>query len=372
MRCPDEPGDAVVDVDDVTAGGEVIEGHGIPQITAPGGRAKTALLDGAEQFRVAVHRHEGPAGGAVSLPTLAQATLEEIDAAGARTRGEIVHDVGRDTRLLQQFAEASGVLADRDHRAFIGNARRDILGERRQAGQGVGERLHQAGIGIGTPTQDLHLCGHPGVQPLVKGLPVGGRRGEPVGQFAALLAGGALLFVAGLLLLGFAGQTGRAVHDQDRVFGDIVGQGVGVEQAVVEGHDLGVRRGEQLAQLFLEPGNGRGGARRQVDATAALVERRRVAQVGQLLGGGDDAHRVGFADGTLSFGIELTDGVDLIVPELNAVWHVSVGRKHVQDSAAQAEAAGGFDLGFPAVTQLDPGGEHGVDGWHALAFDQPV
>ena len=70
------------------------------------------------------------------------------------------------------------------------------------------------------------------------GFPVGDGRGETVGQFAAGLSGGALLLVPGILLLGFAGEAGRTVQHEDGVVGYVVGQGVGVDEAVVEGQRL--------------------------------------------------------------------------------------------------------------------------------------
>ena len=257
MGGSDESGDAVVDVDDVAAGGEVGQGNGVAEVAADAGRAVAALLDGAEQLGVAVHRDGGSIAAGVNLPSLAERAMQEINAAGAGAGRQIFDDIGGQAGFLQQFTEASGVLADGDYRAIGGDAGRRVVGEGGQAGEGVGEGFDEAGIFVGTPAEDVHGGDARPLQLGADGFPIGGGRRETVGQFAAGLAGSALLLVPGILFLGFSGEAGRTVQHQDGVVGDVVGQGVGVEQAVVEGQDLGIGVGEQVGQLFLKSGDGR-------------------------------------------------------------------------------------------------------------------
>ena len=152
----DEPGDAVVDVDDVAAGGEVGQGNGVAEVAADTGRAIAALLDGAEQLGIAVHGDGRRVAAGVHLPALAEGAVEQIDAAGAGAGRQVFDDVGGQAGLLQQFAEASGVLADGDDRAISGDAGSRVVSESGQAGEGVGEGFDEAGIFVGTPAEDVH------------------------------------------------------------------------------------------------------------------------------------------------------------------------------------------------------------------------
>ena len=111
------------------------------------------------------------------------------------------------------------MLADGDHGAAIGDPGRNVVGERGQAGQRVGQSLNQASVLVGTPPENLHFGEVRLVQSAVQGLPVGGRRGESVGQFTPRLAVGTLLLVARFLLLSFARETRRTVQHHDCVSG---------------------------------------------------------------------------------------------------------------------------------------------------------
>ena len=74
----------------------------------------------------------------------------------------------------------------------------------------------------------------------------------------------------------------------------------------------------------------------------------------KLFPGRDDFHPLGGGHRPLALGVELPDGVDLVVPQLDAKGQVGVGRKDVDDAAALAEGPGRLHDGFVAVAQADP------------------
>ena len=204
--------------------------------------------------------------------------------------------------------------------------------------------------------------GDPGViHPASEALPVGGRRRETIGQIAPFLSRGALLVVLVVLLLRFAGEAVGTVQNHDGARWQIIGQGVKVEQTVVERQSFRVWRGDELPQLLLEARYRGGVARRQVDAASTFVKRAAIAEFRQLLAGRNDGHGVRISHRSLRFGVKLTDGIDFVVPQLHPVGQFGVGRKHVQYPAAQAEGSRSFHLRFPAVSQLHPSLQQRID-----------
>ena len=261
------------------------------------------------------------------------------------------------------------MVTDGNHRAPLGNHPGSGGGEAGQPGSFRRQRLHQRSGCILPPAFQLH---NGGFQPAAQGIPPAGRRRKAVGQLPPLLTIGALLLVLRILLLGLPGQPVRAIQHHNGIRRHIIRQGMRIKQAVVEGQRLRVGVDQQPRQLLLVAGNRIGPAPRQVNPAAAFRKDGRVAEVRQLLVGGNNLHPVGRLNGTLRFRVKAADGIHLVPPQLNAAGQLGPGRKHIQNAPAQAETARRGHLGLAPVAQLHPGVEQRINGGYPAAGAQLI
>ena len=295
MGCANKLGDSVVDVDHEAARRQVSQGHRITQVTSGAGRAVAPPFHGAEQLGVAVNRHCRFVVRRLGLPAATQRPGQHLNPVGARANAQAVFQRCRDPGLLQNLDQSRRVLRHGYHCTALCDPLRDVPGEIVQTRALIGQRLQNSRRVLGAPTLHahggcaggVHLFGHPA--------PLGGGRRKTVGEFPTVLAAGPLLLVLGLLLLRFPGQTVGPVHHNDGVSRKVIGQGMPVEEPVVERKGFRVGFGQQMRQFFLKPRDRPTVARAQIYPGPSFVEPCGVAQLGQLLPRRHDADTVGIA-----------------------------------------------------------------------------
>ena len=351
-----EPGNPVVDVDDESAGHQVGQRHLRPALRPPRALA-AAFLHRAEQLGVGEQFQPGHRAVSrrslgrrhIQHPAVPQRAGQNGDLARPWRGLQALHHGGVDTLLAQDFRQPPGVLRD-GHRGVT------LVLPPPQ----VGGQLLQPSVVRGGGLEHLVLfLAHPGLQLKARRLlqlagelfPAHVGRGEIGRQLAPLLPRRPHPAKPLLQFGRFRLHSSRAVQHQRAVGAQVVEQVGPVHQAVIEGKDFGVGVGGQSEQFLLHPVADLGVATAEVQGRGAVGQGFRADEAGQLLPGRDGPHLGRRPHRALGVGIEVTDGVDLVVEQLYSQRQLGVGREDVQDAAPVAEAAGRLDHRLVAVAQ---------------------
>ena len=355
-----EAPDAVVDVDDVRAGRQFLDGRRLETLRVPPG-AGDALLPRAEDLRVRQQGDERLA--ALLLRERPSARDGRVHDGDALPRRGVQRPLLRRAHvgLGEQLPQALGVLRrDHDRAAMSGlDGAGQVLDGAVVRRRGF-ERQRQRGAAGLRPSVAAEFQPGKGPEHPGDGVPVGERRGEPHGQRPALLLRKAHLLRAALHVPGGLAGLGGLVHHDDDVVRQVVEQGVAQQEAGVERGVVHRHPGEEVGQFVLDAvALGRSGVR-EVEAAYEGVDPLVVGEQGKRLTGGKHRNRVQMLARSLGVGVERADGVDLVAPEVYAHGAVVPRPVDVDDAASPRHGAGMVHERADGIAHARPAGQHGL------------